>query len=236
MDLLYKNNKTGLKKYLETFPHQGGIIVNDEKKFIFMRAGKVAGTSVLNAFRGAGVDFFYSEKHPERYHSWFKRLDDDTLCEYFVFSVIRNPFDRFVSSARYLKIPVHDLADHFDRHIKDEVVYLHTLPLFQYTHMGNQLFADYICRVESLQSDLNQVFDYLGIDRVELAVSNRSNRKGYQHYYNQVLKDRVSALYSEDIAYYGYSYEQSSGHNHSRIAYLKEKFSKKKKALFAKFQ
>ena len=234
MNLLYKNNKTGLKKYIETFPHQGGIIVNDEKKFIFMRAGKVAGTSVLNAFRSAGVDFFYSEKHPDRYQKWFQSVDDDLLNEYFIFSVVRNPFDRFVSSARYLKIPVQDLADHFDKHVQDEIVYLHTLPLFQYTHIGEQLFADYICRVESLQFDLNQVFDYLGIAREELSVSNRSNRKGYQHYYNQDLKDRVSALYREDIAFYGYSYEQNSGHSHSRFEYFKERFSKKKKALFAR--
>lgn len=231
MDLLYKNSKTGLKPYLSRFPHQGGIIVNDERKFIFMRAGKVAGTSVLNAFRKAGVDFFYVSKHPERYNKWFQTISDEELEDYFIFSVVRNPFDRFISSARYLKIPVRDLAANFQSHIQDEIVYLHTLPLYQYTHLQHHLFADYICKVESLQFDLNQVFDYLKIKRVELSVSNRSNRKDYPSYYDQELIEKVSQLYREDIACYGYSFSRRGDHQNSRWAYFKERFNMKKKGL-----
>ena len=35
-----------LSDYLKKFPHQGGIIVCEEKKFIYMKACKTAGTSI----------------------------------------------------------------------------------------------------------------------------------------------------------------------------------------------
>lgn len=76
-------------------------MISFDKKYIFIHQRKCAGMSI---FHSAGIDLESEERHlfndgvlsPE----WQTRSKEEKL--FFVFICIRNPWDRFVSSCKYL--------------------------------------------------------------------------------------------------------------------------------------
>src|SRR5690348_4048323 len=104
----------GLADYLRTFEHPGGIIVSEERKFIYMKAPRTAGTSILRKVLEPAIPGMIHEKDaPEAFAAWKRRITDERLAEYFIFSFVRNPWDRFVSIACYFKLSVAQLARQF---------------------------------------------------------------------------------------------------------------------------
>jgi hypothetical protein len=84
-------------------------MIDHKRKFIFLHIPKCAGTSVGNFFinyfnyskndMSLFSDFNYYEYDSHRIH--FDELNKDILNDYFVFTIIRNPYDRFVSEYRF---------------------------------------------------------------------------------------------------------------------------------------
>ena len=84
-------------------PLRGGcnhmLLVNDKYKIIFLKNTKTAGTSLMLAFGKLEGDCDTCLRHV--------RADEEpellqTYRDYFVFTIIRNPFDRAVSSYEYI--------------------------------------------------------------------------------------------------------------------------------------
>lgn len=203
-----KVDKTGLAEYLrKEHPWPGGIIFSEEYKFIFMRAGKIGGTSIVSHFLKREVkDLVLREEQYDKHNEWLYSLTDSVLKDFFIFSVVRNPYDRFVSAAKYLSVDVDDLALNFRKHCEDEKVYGHTLPLHFYTHNKGVCFVDFIARMESLNEDMNLVCDWLKLPRRVLPKTNYTKRGHYVDHYTAVSRKFVTDYYSLDILYYGYVY------------------------------
>jgi len=206
--LRLKTEKKGLADYFRSYTHPDGIVVCEEKKFVYMRPAKTAGTSILRSTLEKKISGIITAKdHPEKFNQWLENITDNDLNDYFIFAVVRNPWDRAVSSAVYLDLELSDLLHNFEHHSKTEKKRIHTLPLSIYTHCNNKLFTDFICRYECLQADMNLVFDALGIDRQELPWVNKSKRKNYTDYYTQAEIVKVAELYQSDIKNFGYAFD-----------------------------
>ena len=64
-------NRTGLTDYLRNHEHPRGIIVCPEKKFIYMKATKTAGTSVLRGVLEPQISsIFHQKDQPEIFQNW----------------------------------------------------------------------------------------------------------------------------------------------------------------------
>jgi hypothetical protein len=207
---MLKRKRKGLADYLRNnHPHKAGIIVSKSKKMIYMKPTKTAGTTVLWHFLDKEIDdLIHLDENPEEFTDWIKNLTDEDLEEYIIFAVVRNPYDRFVSSSSYLKIPFKSLVSNFNVHIKDDVNYRHTLPQHYYTHINKECFVDLICRFETLGTDMNLVCDQLGIERRVLPRTNISEHKDYSTYYSENDKKVVNTLYKLDFKLYGYAFEK----------------------------
>ncbi len=204
-----KQTKKGLSKYLSTFPHLGGIVVCPERKFIYMKPTKTAGTSILrNLLEKQVPNIIHYKDHAGEFNEWLSYINDDLLEEYFIFSVVRNPWDRFVSISSYFKIPFHDFLHNFEMYQKREEILTHSLPLHLYTHINGDRFVDVICRMETLQDDMNLVMDKIGLRRQKLPHVNRSKHKQYTRLYSDEDKDLVAKLYAMDIDIFGYRFEK----------------------------
>ena len=200
--------RSGLADYLRCHQHPGGIIVCEQPKLVYMKPTKTAGTSILRAGlekRVAGI--FHHKDHPQQFQQWLDRITDEELQAYFIFSVVRNPWDRLVSVAAYFQIPFKKFANNINEYLKDEEIRLHCLPLFLYTHCNEEPFVDLICRFECLQPDMNLVFDRLGLQRERLAFVNRSKHDHYSSYYSDAERKVVASIYRKDIEYFGYMFE-----------------------------
>lgn len=205
-------NRSGLKRYLQDHPHQGGIIINPVRKFIYMKPAKTAGTSILRhvLIPQLGNELLFEKKDKHKFDMFLNNITDNELEEYFIFSVVRNPWDRFVSSAKYLSVTVKDLSDNFDKYSALKKHHDHTLQLCYYTHNKEHCFVDFICRFESLQEDLNLVFDQIGLIRLTIPKTNQSYRKKYFNYFNRKSQKKVEDFYKKDIELYGYAFEIKS--------------------------
>jgi len=203
--------RSGLTEFFRNHPHQRGIIVCPERKFIYMKATKTAGTSILRGILENQLPGIIHEKdHPAVFRNWLQEISDRTLAEYFIFAVVRNPWDRVVSIASYFDLPLDDFLEHFKAHNQDPKIRIHALPLHLYTHIEGEQFCDLICRLEALQPDMNLVFDRIGLPRQQLPFLNPSDHRPYIDYYTQGEIDRVSEIYARDIQYYGYMFDHSS--------------------------
>ena len=204
-----KSNRTGVSAYFLSHAHQGGIIVCEERKFIYMKPGRTAGTSILRGHLEkhlAGV--IHRKDHPQAFQAWLERISDKELDEYFIFSVVRNPWDRLVSAAAFFQVPFLKLVRNIHEYWKNEFVRMHLLPLHLYTHCNGTRFVDVICRFETLQADMDLVFDQIGLERTRLPNLNQSRHEHYSRLYGQEEMAIVEQLYAKDIEYFGYVFEE----------------------------
>jgi len=200
--------RTGLSRYFALHEHQRSIIVCEEKKLIYMKPAKTAGTSILrNSLQKHLPGIIHLKDHPEKFQAWLQKTTDEELEEYFIFSVVRNPWDRLVSVASYLNIPFHDFIHNMQEYRNDPRIRAHSWPLHLYTHYDGNRFVDMICRFECLQSDFNLICDEIGITREKLPFSNKSKHEHYSKYYGDEEYEIVADLYTKDIAYFGYMFE-----------------------------
>jgi hypothetical protein len=173
-----------------------------------MKAPRTGGTSILRKVlepRIPGIIHF--KDNPKEFSAWLARVTDAHLNEYFIFSFVRNPWDRFVSIACYLDIPLIRMAKEFNTLRKQEPLRSHSLPLYGYAHCNGARFADFIGRFENLQADFDRVCKRLGLPRTRLPRVSRTDHEHYARYYDANVRRIVARLYADDIKAFGYRFD-----------------------------
>lgn len=198
----------GLADYLRHYEHQGGIVVSQERKFIYMKAPRTGGTSILRRVLEPAIPgIIHFKDTPRPFTRWKCQLTDEELEDYFIFSFVRNPWDRFVSISCYFELPVDRFVRRFDQYRRSAAVRSHSLPLYGYTHCGGMVFADFVGRFEHLQTDFEQVCARIGLRPTRLPHANRTSHDHYSRYFNAETKAAVASLYAKDIEAFDYRFE-----------------------------
>lgn len=152
----------------------------------------------------------HRKKNPEFYREWICNITDDELKNYFIFSVVRNPWDRVVSVESKFKVGWKKLLEQCITNGKwtDDVARIHAIPVYDYIYLNGEKFVDYIIRYEQLQHDYNMLCLKLEVSSETLPRIFKSTRKAdYRLYYNEQQKELVSRAYADDIKCFGYSFE-----------------------------
>ncbi|WP_299916736.1 sulfotransferase family 2 domain-containing protein [uncultured Roseobacter sp.] len=144
-------------------------------------------------------------------------LTPEELAGMFTFTLVRNPWDRVVSYYHWLKEQqfAHPSVvtakrrpfDGFltDRHIRES---LRHSPASSYMRdvTGVERCRSFI-RLERLEADLAPLQEHLGFC-LEIPHENRSARESdYRHHYSPTLRDIVADVCAEDIARFGYRFD-----------------------------
>lgn len=211
-------DRKGLSHYLATHPHFGGVVVSKERRFIYLKSCKTAGTSILHGYLEKEVpDLIYRRRDP-RFQAWFDEITDSDLSNYYMFTVVRNPWDRVVSLAHYFKMSVDEFIGNIEKHRRNPEIHIHTLPCHSYSHMNGRQFVDRICRFESLQADINLVLDAIGVRRERLPHKNRTHHSHYSSYYVPTTRQHVADIFHDDVTLLGYMCEDEvSAQGQNRI-------------------
>ena len=193
------------------------MIHHDHPRFIFLHIPKNAGSSITKTLANyIGVD--REVLRPQKYKFLsigdvrgnggprVKLLHPEGI--YFVFSVLRNPWDRVVSYFHYLqqiKQPPGNLSKDvtFDRWVRNGG-FKGLRP--QHTHVGYGDRLDYLARFETLQDDWVKICEGLGID-TPLIHDKKSKHKPFREYYGSVTQHLVGRFYKEDIKRFGYEFD-----------------------------
>jgi hypothetical protein len=130
-------------------------------------------------------------------------------AEYFVFSVVRNPWDRFVSGWKYcastrLRTLREVLLDppqegHDYRHLTRPQVDI-------LCDAEGRCVTDFLMRYESLQQDFDTVCDRLAMSRVALPRVNAGDRLDYRSYFDDECRMLFEERFARDVEAFDYRY------------------------------
>lgn len=207
-----------LRKYLSQKTEVGISDLERHYKIIFVHVPKCAGNGLLRSLFGIG-GMRHSEikqimrKYPEEYRTYRK------------ISVVRNPYDRFVSAFYYLKeggmghfdeefsrkylhgySDVNDLAGALaaDKLLRLNVLnWTHFKPQVDFLTVEGVLVMDKIVRLECLNDQYDSLVEYIGVkDYGVLRKHNATTRKDRD--LTEISKQIIYDLYREDFELLGY--------------------------------
>lgn len=213
------------------------MIISNGRRFIFVHIPKTGGTSVALALENRAMkdDILIGDTpKAKRRRARLKNLtpagrlwkhstlaDIDGVvnpAEFFVFTLVRNPWDRAVSYYHWLQAqrfdhPAVALAQRltFSAFINHQATKasFRAQPYQSYvTDAAGQVRCNLFARLEALESDLQPLWDHLGfvcpIDRVNASQRDRD----WRDYYSDADADLIAAICQEDIAAFGYSFDR----------------------------
>lgn len=182
-------------------------MIDHSYSVIFIHQRKVAGMSIITAFG-------HRPEEPEWHQyndgvlspEWHQRNSN-----YLVISAIRNPFDRLISSWKYLNSTR-------DRTLLDV---LRSPPLngIDYRHLtrpqvailrdpnSKRLVTDDLIRFENLQDDFDRICDRLDKPRQLLPHVNAGHRlRNYRKYFDRETRRQAEHMFREDLDAFGYEF------------------------------
>ena len=214
--------------------------VSRKLKCIFVHIPKTAGTSIevamdmhenkedlgfVTVSLGANTNTLFGKglQHltAVQIKNYFKNFE-----EYFKFTFVRNPWDRFASATLYdgpktknknqiskkafyqlgVKRFYKSSANLEKRpNINYGLDHSHYTPQVEYILENGEPIVDYIGRYENLKSDFATICKKLKV-KCTLEHRNSVERKYYTEYYNNDAKQFVLEKYAKDIEYFGYEF------------------------------
>lgn len=202
------------------------MIISHKHKFIFIKNGKTAGTSIeiFLSQLCASSDIFTPiypavEPHfPRNYEGFYNRMTSaevrdrigkKTWKEYFKFCVERNPWDKTLSYYHMAKFRAGGNL------LLDEFLSGREFPINfpRYTEPGDKykIIVDRVLNFKNLMGGLEEVFKQLGLPfngslGVYAKSEYRTDRRPYQEVFTPLQAERVRDIFAVEIALHGYHF------------------------------
>lgn len=204
-------------------------MVSEEKKFIFVHIPKTGGNSITTVlgkysedritpsrYDGKKYNSFTvnNKKYEITKHDMLKKYEKYgyNLTDYFIFSVVRNPWDRISSYLHYhinkgSGLNTMDKLLHWMGELKNERTGLYS-QLSYFKNLKGEIAVNHIIMFNDLQRGFDVVCDEIGIERIELPMVNRSKNTdiNYRSVFNNYQKELIEEVYKEDIEYFGFKF------------------------------
>ncbi|WNZ54764.1 sulfotransferase family protein [Microbulbifer sp. MKSA007] len=209
-------------------------ILFESYSFAYIGIPKAANSSVKKVLAPlVGVDFSEAvkaknihnrEKYPFNYKS--SKALSKKIDGLFVFTVVRNPWDRLVSSyndkvcranihppllklGMYTGMPFEEYVDIISV-TKDQDLDIHLRSQTSLIFHDGRLMPNLILRMENLNSHWKScakiIEGFVGKDLPEMLISNSKKHRYYGEYYTRATKNKVGDRFSSDVTLFGYDF------------------------------
>lgn len=217
------------------------MIISPTRKFIFVHIPKTGGTALSLALEGrAAADDILIGDTPKAVrrrkrvqglkstgrlwkHSTLADIEGvverDAFDDFFIFTLVRNPWDRIVSYYHWLQLQDWEhyavgLAKtvSFSEFVNDRTIQksLSIGASHYLTDAAGRVRNAHYFRLEALDQDLSALWAHLGFDLSPIAPANRSNRKrDFRSYYSDQDAQIVSDISKQDIVQFSYSFSET---------------------------
>lgn len=185
--------------------------ISHKHKFVFIAVPKTGSTSVRSIIDPYSDIVSVNDRNsPYKHHTTALNLKKHfesqgwNWGDYYKFSVVRNPWERRVSSWAYrLKKGQHNYTE-----FKDFVMHYPAAPQFHWlSDEDGNFLMDYAFKLED-PDGMNKVFNDLKIPKVKLPHKNKNGHKHYTEYYDNETREMVAEKYAKDIEYFGYEFKE----------------------------
>ena len=213
-------------------------MISHKHKFIFIHIPKCGGTSVeWSLLQNENVDseriesWKLTDEEKQKYRIYYRhggidvqhrkidQFKDGREKNYFTFTFVRNPWERFLSEYFYIKKSEGCKCNKdfdkkfptFKHFVKNNGIkccyYAHDYPQIDFVFNANQnKLTNFVGRCEDMQYDFDYVCGKIGIPKIELPHRNPTKHKHYTEYYDDETKSIVAEKYRKDIEYFGYKF------------------------------
>ncbi len=186
-------------------------MIDHKYRCIYIHQRKCAGSSIVEAFGyssldGKGSNYWLYNDGVDRVE-WKNRPSD-----YFVFSSVRNPFDKLVSAWKGLEslrdLPLEQLVENWPTTFHEHIHFTRPQVKILRDKKTGKLVTQDIIRFESMQEDFDRICDRLGKRRLKLPhVSYGPPRNpDYRSFYTPRTRDLVAQHFTEDLKEFGYDF------------------------------
>ena len=152
-----------------------------------------------------------------------ERIGEEAYAGYFKFSIVRNPWDRFVSYVawkadrdgrmKWLAGKPPSRREFYEAlwalivdHVRGRPVHMHLRPQWEFlADADGEIGVDFVGRVETLEADWSRIRERLGID-APLERRMQSSHLDYRKYYDPLSRLAIGLVYRRDIALFGYRF------------------------------
>lgn len=201
-----KTGGTSLALMLEERAMKDDILIGDTPKAL-KRRGKVKGIKTTGRLW----------KH-SMLTDLYGLIPQEHMNDFFVFTLVRNPWDRMVSYYHWLQTQEFDhpavtaaKVMAFEPFLRNPLVIkaIQKNPYLRYvTDKDGVMRAKHFIRLEHLEEDLGALEAHLDLSFKALHHANASARgKDYRSYYDAALVDHVATACAVDIQRFGYTFE-----------------------------
>ena len=146
---------------------------------------------------------FMIEKFPDVLQKWPK------------FAIVRNPYDKFISSWKYIK-SLHDLPlEEVLSNLPDKSnqnAWLHitkTQKDYIIDNDGNPIIDRVVYMEDGFNEEINEILNSVSLQGESLPELNKSTRKPYTEYLTPDIRNKILDIYREDFDFFGYSYDEN---------------------------
>ena len=192
------------------------MLVSDKYKTIFIHINKSGGTSIEQVFRPNAI----FKKHYLTARE-IRDIVGDKWDRYFKFAIVRNPWDKMSSLYRYRRdINLIPLSWSFSKFIKKIDTLNNKSPsksarnLLRTTNQlehciddNGNIILDYIGKFEEFKKSWEKISKKIGFKKKLPHVKSTVKHKHYSKYYTDDIRDIVADRFANDIAYFGYKFE-----------------------------
>ena len=141
-----------------------------------------------------------------------KKIGEEIFSNYHKFCVVRNPWDRLVSTyswriknSEYFNLDTETTFTEFIEQSNSEIL----SDRHMFTANGKSM-VDTVIRYENLDSELNDVLSKLGLPPAQLPLAKsgvRTSKAHYSTYYDDKSIEKINQICSWEIEEFGYTFE-----------------------------
>ncbi|WP_206613591.1 sulfotransferase family 2 domain-containing protein [Parahaliea mediterranea] len=181
------------------------------RPWVFIHINKTGGSSIEKAL-GAGLDHSTALEK-------YRQLGADAWARKFVFSVVRNPWDKVVSHYHYRvktnqtglgEQPI-PFAEWLQRcYVERDSRYYDQPRMFMaqrdwLVDEHGEMLVEFVGRFETLQQDFEGICQRIGV-QASLGHAKPSDRGSYRDYYNADTQAIIAEAFAADIDSFGYRF------------------------------
>jgi hypothetical protein len=168
----------------------GGYRLNDDSSFVYRLRGRLR------------IPFqplkFMATRFPQ------------VLARHRKIAIVRNPYDKFISSWRYLKglrdLPIQQVLEGLpNRSTLHDWIHITQLQVDVMSYRGEIIVDDLIYMESDMEAELNAVFADAGIEGLSVGTANASRRKAVVDHLEPAIARRIHEIYRKDFEQLGYS-------------------------------